>query len=158
MAHRSSQRPLLSARLSRASLRTKTTFGTHHYAKENEDIAVLYDTFASHSHRSMGACIGQAPTFGCPGNMSEWTQTCVFDSSKVLRAEENRGAKGTIDEASPRDEIKGKFHEVRGKAKEKAGRFANDPDLEAKDQTEMVARKSKAESAKWRTFWKYSFG
>jgi hypothetical protein len=53
--------------------------------------------------------------------MSEWTQTCVFDSSKVLRAEENRGAQGTIDEASPRGEIKGKFDEVRGKAKEKAG-------------------------------------
>jgi uncharacterized protein YjbJ (UPF0337 family) len=73
--------------------------------------------------------------------MSEWTQTCVFDSSKVLRAEENRGAQGTIDEASPRGEIKGKFHEVRGQAKEKAGRLANDPDLEAQGQTEMVAGK-----------------
>ena len=73
--------------------------------------------------------------------MSEWTQTCVFDSSKVLHAEENRGTKGTIDEASPRDEIKGKFHEVRGKAKDKAGRLANDPDLEAEGQTEMVAGK-----------------
>jgi hypothetical protein len=68
MAHRSSQRPLSSARLSRAVLRTKTTFGTHHYAKENEDISVLYDTFASQH----GRCVtGQAPTFGYPGNMSE---------------------------------------------------------------------------------------
>jgi len=59
----------------------------------------------------------------------------------VLHAEENRGTKGTIDEASPRDEIKGKFHEVRGKAKDKAGRLENDPDLEAEGQTEMVAGK-----------------
>jgi uncharacterized protein YjbJ (UPF0337 family) len=42
---------------------------------------------------------------------------------------------------SPRDEIKGKFHEVRGKAKEKAGWLANDPALEAEGQTEMIAGK-----------------
>lgn len=41
----------------------------------------------------------------------------------------------------PRDEIKGKFHEVRGKAKAKAGQSANDPDLEAEGQTEMIAGK-----------------
>ena len=42
---------------------------------------------------------------------------------------------------STRDKIKGKFHEVRGKAKEKAGQLANDPDLEAEGQTEMIAGK-----------------
>jgi uncharacterized protein YjbJ (UPF0337 family) len=42
---------------------------------------------------------------------------------------------------STRDEIKGKFHEVRGKAKEKAGQLTNDSDLEAEGQTEKIAGK-----------------
>jgi uncharacterized protein YjbJ (UPF0337 family) len=42
---------------------------------------------------------------------------------------------------STRDEIKGKFHEVRGKAKKKAGQLTSDPDLEAEGQTEKIAGK-----------------
>lgn len=37
---------------------------------------------------------------GYLGNMSEWAQTCVFDWSKVLPAEENRDAKGTYSEGA----------------------------------------------------------
>ena len=32
--------------------------------------------------------------------------------------------------SSTKDQIKGKFHEVKGKVKEKAGQVINDPDLE----------------------------
>ena len=42
---------------------------------------------------------------------------------------------------SARDEIKDKFHDVKGKVKEKAGRLANDPDLEAEGQAEKIAGK-----------------
>jgi uncharacterized protein YjbJ (UPF0337 family) len=42
---------------------------------------------------------------------------------------------------STRDEIEGKFREVKGKVKEKAGQLANDPDLEAEGQTEKIAGK-----------------
>jgi uncharacterized protein YjbJ (UPF0337 family) len=53
---------------------------------------------------------------------------------------------------SSRDEIKDKFHEVRGKAKEKAGQLANDPDLEAEGQTEMIAGKVQRRIGQWRKF------
>jgi uncharacterized protein YjbJ (UPF0337 family) len=35
-----------------------------------------------------------------------------------------------------KDEIKGKFHEVKGKVKEKIGQVTNNPDLEAKGKAE----------------------
>ena len=40
---------------------------------------------------------------------------------------------------STRDEIEGKFHDVKGKVKEKTGQLANDPDLEAEGQAEKIA-------------------
>ena len=40
---------------------------------------------------------------------------------------------------STRDEIEGKFHDVKGKVKEKAGQLANAPDLEAEGQAEKIA-------------------
>jgi uncharacterized protein YjbJ (UPF0337 family) len=40
-----------------------------------------------------------------------------------------------------KDRIKGKFHEVKGKAKEKAGHVINDSDLESKGQSENLAGK-----------------
>ena len=42
---------------------------------------------------------------------------------------------------STRDEIKGKFHDLKGKVKEKAGQLTNDPDLEAEGQAEKIAGK-----------------
>lgn len=36
--------------------------------------------------------------------------------------------------ASTKDQIKGKFHETKGKVKEKAGRATRDPNLEAEGQ------------------------
>ena len=42
---------------------------------------------------------------------------------------------------STRDEINGKFHDLKGKGKEKAGQLTSDPDLEAEGQTEMIAGK-----------------
>jgi uncharacterized protein YjbJ (UPF0337 family) len=42
---------------------------------------------------------------------------------------------------STKDQIKGKFHEVKGEVKEKAGRVVNDPDLEAEGHSENLAGK-----------------
>jgi len=42
---------------------------------------------------------------------------------------------------STKDRAKGKFHEVKGKVKEKVGRATNDPDLEAEGQVENIGGK-----------------
>jgi uncharacterized protein YjbJ (UPF0337 family) len=42
---------------------------------------------------------------------------------------------------STEDQIKGKFHEVKGKVKEKVGHATNDRDLEGEGQDEKVAGK-----------------
>jgi len=42
---------------------------------------------------------------------------------------------------STKDQARGKFHEVKGKVKEKAGRAMNRPDIEAEGQDENVAGK-----------------
>ena len=42
---------------------------------------------------------------------------------------------------STKDEAKGKFHEVKGKVKEKVGRATNNPDLEAEGQGEKIGGK-----------------
>jgi len=42
---------------------------------------------------------------------------------------------------STKDRAKGKFHEVKGKEKEKVGRMTNNPNLEAEGQGEQVGGK-----------------
>ena len=42
---------------------------------------------------------------------------------------------------STEDQIKGKFHEVKGKVKEKVGRGTNNPNLEAEGQGEKIGGK-----------------
>ena len=42
---------------------------------------------------------------------------------------------------STKDQVKGKFHELKGKAKEKAGQLTNNPDLAAEGQNEKLAGK-----------------
>ena len=42
---------------------------------------------------------------------------------------------------STTDTAKGKFHEVKGKVKEKVGRATNNPDLEADGQVEKIGGK-----------------
>jgi uncharacterized protein YjbJ (UPF0337 family) len=42
---------------------------------------------------------------------------------------------------STTDRAKGKFHEVKGKVKEKVGRATNNPDLEADGQVEKIGGK-----------------
>jgi len=42
---------------------------------------------------------------------------------------------------STKDQIKGTFHELKGKAKQKAGQIADDPNLEAKGKSENIAGK-----------------
>lgn len=40
-----------------------------------------------------------------------------------------------------KDQVEGKFHEVKGKVKEKVGQVVNNPDLEAEGKAENVAGK-----------------
>jgi len=42
---------------------------------------------------------------------------------------------------STKDELEGKLHETKGKAKEKVGQVINDPDMETKGQDEKLAGK-----------------
>lgn len=42
---------------------------------------------------------------------------------------------------STKDKAKGKFHEVKGKVKEKVGQATNNPDLEAEGQVEKIGGK-----------------
>ena len=42
---------------------------------------------------------------------------------------------------STKDTAKGKFHEVKGKLKEKVGRATNDPNMEAEGQGEKIGGK-----------------
>ena len=42
---------------------------------------------------------------------------------------------------STKDQAKGKFHEVKGKVKEKVGRATNNPHLEAEGQDEKIGGK-----------------
>jgi uncharacterized protein YjbJ (UPF0337 family) len=44
-------------------------------------------------------------------------------------------------ENSTQDRVEGKFHEMKGKAKEKVGQVTNNPNLEAEGQDEKVAGK-----------------
>jgi uncharacterized protein YjbJ (UPF0337 family) len=40
-----------------------------------------------------------------------------------------------------KDQIKGKFHEAKGKVKEKVGQVINDPDLKSEGKSENIAGK-----------------
>jgi uncharacterized protein YjbJ (UPF0337 family) len=42
---------------------------------------------------------------------------------------------------STKDKLEGKFHELKGKVKEKVGQVTNDPNLESKGQGEKLAGK-----------------
>ena len=42
---------------------------------------------------------------------------------------------------STKDQMEGKFHDVKGKVKEKAGQLTNDPGLEADGQAEEISGK-----------------
>jgi len=42
---------------------------------------------------------------------------------------------------STKDKARGKFHEVKGRVKEKVGRATNNPDLEAEGQIEKIGGK-----------------
>ena len=53
----------------------------------------------------------------------------------ALRAKETAMTQGS------KDEMRGKFHEVKGKVKEKVGQATNDPNLVADGQDEHVAGK-----------------
>lgn len=45
--------------------------------------------------------------------------------------------------SSTKDKVKGAFHEVKGKAKEMAGKITDNPKLEAKGKLEKIAGKAR---------------
>jgi uncharacterized protein YjbJ (UPF0337 family) len=47
--------------------------------------------------------------------------------------------KGSMMKPSSKDEVAGKIHEVKGAVREKVGKLANNPDLEADGKVEKVA-------------------
>jgi len=49
---------------------------------------------------------------------------------------------------STKDQVEGKFHEVKGKVKEKAGQAAGNPNVEADGQTENLAGKIQKKPAR----------
>jgi uncharacterized protein YjbJ (UPF0337 family) len=53
----------------------------------------------------------------------------------------NRRRQGGTMKESTKDQAKGKYHEVKGKIKEKVGRATGNPDREAEGQDEKVAGK-----------------
>jgi uncharacterized protein YjbJ (UPF0337 family) len=57
------------------------------------------------------------------------------------RVEEKSPIKETQMKASTKDQIQGKWHEAKGKVKEKVGQVTNKPNLEAEGQDEKVAGK-----------------
>jgi uncharacterized protein YjbJ (UPF0337 family) len=49
---------------------------------------------------------------------------------------------------STKDKLEGDLHDVKGTVKEKAGQLVNDPDLQAKGQTEKIGGKIQKKVAK----------
>lgn len=47
----------------------------------------------------------------------------------------------SVMKSSTKDKAKGKFHEIKGKVKEKAGQLTNDPGLQARGKVEKAAGK-----------------
>jgi uncharacterized protein YjbJ (UPF0337 family) len=63
-------------------------------------------------------------------------RTCDPAPKKVFERKRRKRMK-----SSTKDQIKGKLHELKGKAKETAGQVTNDPNLEAEGQAEKIAGK-----------------
>jgi uncharacterized protein YjbJ (UPF0337 family) len=59
----------------------------------------------------------------------------------VTLIERQQTRKGEDMKPSTKDQVEGKFHEVKGKAKEKAGQVTNNPDLTREGQAEKLAGK-----------------
>jgi uncharacterized protein YjbJ (UPF0337 family) len=53
-------------------------------------------------------------------------------------------------EIPAKDKAEGKFHEVKGMIKEKAGKLTNNPGLEAEGKVENTAGKIQRKSGRWR--------
>lgn len=53
---------------------------------------------------------------------------------------------------STTDNVKGKFHELKGSVKEKAGKLTNDPELEVAGQAEKIAGKVQRKVAQVKRF------
>jgi uncharacterized protein YjbJ (UPF0337 family) len=72
------------------------------------------------------------------GDTTIWTDTC----SNGIKVDHAGRLQGEIPmDNSTKDRVEGKFHEVKGKVKEKVGQVTNDPNLESEGQDEKLAGK-----------------
>jgi len=71
--------------------------------------------------------------FGWSALLSEYRKQLEWAFSKEKRRNQMK--------PSTKDQIKGKFHELKGDVKEKAGQVTNNPNLETKGQSEKLAGK-----------------
>jgi uncharacterized protein YjbJ (UPF0337 family) len=78
-------------------------------------------------------------------NLRSWGQNRLRRQQKRIRLTPNwksgRANGGFVTKKSTKDQVEGKFHELKGKAKEKAGKARNNPDQELEGQDEKVAGK-----------------
>jgi uncharacterized protein YjbJ (UPF0337 family) len=80
-------------------------------------------------------------TFKRIGQAEEQKSDCIEYRKQVL-AEGSRKRKGENQmKTSTKDQVEGKFHELKGDVKQKAGQVTNNPNLETKGQTEKLAGK-----------------
>jgi uncharacterized protein YjbJ (UPF0337 family) len=66
---------------------------------------------------------------------------CAFPAGSPWGAAQNPAKGAIVMKPSTKDEAEGKFHEVKGKVKEKAGQLTNNPRLEADGTVEKVGGK-----------------
>ncbi len=81
----------------------------------------------------LGAIIGAAVVWLWGREMEAY----VEEKTRGVRTSQRRQSM----KQSTKDKAKGKFHEVKGKVKEKVGRATNNPDLEAEGQVEKIGGK-----------------
>jgi uncharacterized protein YjbJ (UPF0337 family) len=76
------------------------------------------------------------------GHMSQWAQTCSFDSSSIFHWQEKLKSRGAIAmRPGTRDEITNTFHDVKGKAPEAMRPLATNLDLQPEGHIEATPGK-----------------
>jgi len=82
----------------------------------------IFLSSTTHSHRSMGGgLLDRLPYLGTRDTCPNEHRHAFSIPLRCYMPKKIEAPRGQSMKPSPRDEMKGKFHEVRGKAKEKAG-------------------------------------
>jgi len=79
---------------------------------------------------------------------------CTFAGGSHRTAALNPVKGETVMKPSTKDKAEGKFHEIKGKIKEKAGQLTNNPTCKPRVSLKRRQGRSKGFSARWRKPWK----